>query len=82
MGYSGTGGKLIHEKYQKQKISWHCPFNAWYKVFNHNEKIENPELEVDAEKYWRKKKRKKDHLFSQAQRKQHDNGKYVDMRVW
>jgi hypothetical protein len=28
MGYSGAGGKLIHEKNQKQKISWHCPFNT------------------------------------------------------
>jgi hypothetical protein len=27
MGYSGAGGKLIHKKNQKQKISWHCPFN-------------------------------------------------------
>ncbi len=26
MEYSGAGGKLIHEKKQKQKISWHCPF--------------------------------------------------------
>ncbi len=26
MEYSGVGGKLIHEKNQKQKISWHCPF--------------------------------------------------------
>ena len=26
MGYSGVGGKLIHEKNQEQKISWHCPF--------------------------------------------------------
>ncbi len=26
-GYSGARGKLIHEKNQKQKISWHCPFN-------------------------------------------------------
>ncbi len=26
MGYSGAGGKLIDEKNQKQKISWHCPF--------------------------------------------------------
>ncbi len=25
MGYSGAGGKLIHKKNQKQKISWHCP---------------------------------------------------------
>ncbi len=28
MGYSGAGGKLIHEKNQKQKVSWHCPFNT------------------------------------------------------
>ncbi len=26
MEYSGAGGKPIHEKIQKQKISWHCPF--------------------------------------------------------
>ena len=26
MWYSGAGGKLIHEKNRKQKISWHCPF--------------------------------------------------------
>ena len=26
MEYLGAGGKLIHEKNQKQKISWHCPF--------------------------------------------------------
>ncbi len=26
MGYSGAWGKLIDEKNQKQKISWHCPF--------------------------------------------------------
>ncbi len=28
MQYSGAGGKLIHQKNQKQKILWHCPFNA------------------------------------------------------
>jgi hypothetical protein len=28
MGYSGAGGKLIDEKNQKQKISWHCPFKS------------------------------------------------------
>jgi hypothetical protein len=26
MVYSGDWGKLIHEKNQKSKISWHCPF--------------------------------------------------------
>ncbi len=25
IGYSGVWGKLIHEKKQKSKISWHCP---------------------------------------------------------
>ncbi len=29
--YSGAMGKLIHEKNQKSKISWHCPFNIEYK---------------------------------------------------
>jgi hypothetical protein len=28
MGYSGTGGKLIHEKNQKQKTLLHCPFKG------------------------------------------------------
>ncbi len=28
MEYSVAGGKLIHEKNQKQKISWHCPFKS------------------------------------------------------
>ncbi len=28
MEYSGAGGKLIQEKNQKQKISWHCPFKS------------------------------------------------------
>ncbi len=38
MEYSGAGGKLIHEKNQEQKISWHCPFKrliaqrAWVMV--------------------------------------------------
>ncbi len=27
-GAGGGGGKLIHEKNQKQKISWHCPFKS------------------------------------------------------
>ncbi len=27
MGYSEAGVKLIHEKNQKQKISWRCPLN-------------------------------------------------------
>ncbi len=35
MGYSVAGGKLIHEKNQKQKISWHYPFkpvNRFHKI--------------------------------------------------
>ncbi len=37
MEYSGAGGKLIHEKNPKQKISWHCPFNLsdyWISIQN------------------------------------------------
>ncbi len=30
MVYSGAWGKLIHEKNQKSKIFWHCPFNDFY----------------------------------------------------
>jgi hypothetical protein len=26
--YSGTWGKLIHEKHLMSKISWHCPFQG------------------------------------------------------
>ncbi len=37
MGYSVAEGKLIHEKNQKSKISWHCPFKA------------EGEIELDAE---------------------------------
>ncbi len=33
MEYSGAGGKLIHEKNQKQKISWHSPFKDWVPGF-------------------------------------------------
>ncbi len=29
MVYSGAWGKLIHEKNQKSKISWNCPFNIF-----------------------------------------------------
>jgi hypothetical protein len=29
MLYSGAWGKLIHEKNQKSKILWHCPFNPF-----------------------------------------------------
>jgi hypothetical protein len=28
MVYSDAWGKLIHEKNQKSKISWHCPFKG------------------------------------------------------
>ncbi len=34
--YSGAGGKLIHEKNQKQKISWHCPFNVVFATIGYN----------------------------------------------
>ncbi len=32
MGYSGAGGKLIHEKKTEAKISWQCPFNPLWRV--------------------------------------------------
>ncbi len=32
MVYSGAWGKLNHEKNQKQKISWHCPFKGGKKT--------------------------------------------------
>jgi hypothetical protein len=41
MGYSGAGGKLIHEKKnQKQKISWHWHFKtpfykAWWEAYEY-----------------------------------------------
>ncbi len=36
--YSGAWGKLIHEKNQKSKISWHCPFKEtrnWFSAWRH-----------------------------------------------
>jgi hypothetical protein len=34
MVYSGAWGKLNHEKKQKSKISWHCPFkHIWPIIF-------------------------------------------------
>ncbi len=30
--YSGAWEKLIHEKNQKSKISWHCPFKPTYRI--------------------------------------------------
>ncbi len=35
MWYSGAGGKLIHEKNRKQKISWHCPFKRLHYILLH-----------------------------------------------
>ena len=40
MGHSGAGGKLIHKKNKKQKISWHCPFKQIvivYVVYDQNQ---------------------------------------------
>ncbi len=36
MGYSGAGGKLIHKRNQKQKISWHCPFKKELKSIKYH----------------------------------------------
>ncbi len=32
--YSGAWGKLIYEKNQKSKISWHCPFNLYQIIYS------------------------------------------------
>jgi hypothetical protein len=32
MLFSGAWGKMIHEKFMKQKISRHCPFNYEQKL--------------------------------------------------
>ncbi len=39
--YSGAGGKLIHEKNQKQKISWHRPYKMGQMLKEFREKREN-----------------------------------------
>ncbi len=41
MEYSGAGGKLIPEKNQKQKISWHCPFKWFYYFQARDWKVKN-----------------------------------------
>jgi hypothetical protein len=41
MGYSGAGGKLVHEKNQKQKISGHCPFKGILSIFLRSKFYEN-----------------------------------------
>ncbi len=42
MEYSVAGGKLIHEKNQKQKISWHYPFKAAWSVPRASEGAHEP----------------------------------------
>ncbi len=43
MEYSGAGGTLIHEKNQKQEISWHCPFKPSSKEgVQYNAHLQNP----------------------------------------
>ncbi len=32
IGHSGVGGKLIHKKNQRQKISWHCSINCRWNI--------------------------------------------------
>ncbi len=57
MEYSGAGGKLIHEKNQKQKILWHCPFNQsqpkhpqapshTFRIIIHNSILKVPKCEI------------------------------------
>ncbi len=39
MVYSGAWGKLIHEKNQKSKISWQCPFKLDWLFSFHRSKV-------------------------------------------
>ncbi len=43
MVYSGAWGKLIHEKNQKQKISWHCPFKQIMSI-----SWDSPKLQIET----------------------------------
>ncbi len=43
MVYSGAWGNLIHEKNQKSKISWHCPFKCG------KDRCVNPNVTLDVE---------------------------------
>ncbi len=45
MENSGAGGKLIHEKNQKQKISWHCHFKVHPGVVDTSGKSKNIQSE-------------------------------------
>jgi len=59
MEYSWDGGKLIHEKNQKQKISWHCPFKSANQVlFLFGGKVERANwtisLPVSRRNLWKK----------------------------
>ncbi len=51
MQYSGAGGKLIHQKNQKQKISWHCPFNTSGRKEEENNNNNNMQ-KVDKKNMW------------------------------
>ncbi len=48
MGYSGAWGKLIHEKNQKQKISWHCPFKMHPRLYTKKLNKTQPRVTIHA----------------------------------
>ncbi len=50
MEYSGAGGKLIHEKKQKQKISWHCPFKFVSPIYSYDDFWSHAVSHVNPEK--------------------------------
>ncbi len=54
MEYSGAGGKLIHEKNQKQKISWHYPFKVNFSLDTHYQSLdENWKIKYSMCKTWK-----------------------------
>ncbi len=50
MVYLGAWGKLIHEKKQKSKISWHCPFKV-ISIFFLKVKVHHPSINATKDKF-------------------------------
>ncbi len=48
MEYSGAEGKLIHEKNQKQKISWHCPFLSEAEVDENSSFVSEADMDENS----------------------------------
>jgi len=64
MVYSGDWGKLFHEKNQKSKISWHCPFKqlSGLDIVNMSDVIDADDCDGKDGSYDLKKNNKKVYL--------------------